>query len=195
MSCSRTQRSDASEARTRNPFISSQALCHYAPQEQSDPCLHRLSISTFVNSLERLLAKLIKSVNILASLCSRANLWLEAYSVDPPPSPKTCFLAIQRFKTSSFVSTSTTTPNFERNMGPDVRNTVFRGCSQIKFKSAWPRGYQTFSGSTQLSKKLILLINVEMPIIVDMFTFISRINTAYERFKARKIFIFHHFTF
>ena len=43
-----------------------------------------------------------------------------------------------------------------------------------------------------------LLINVKMPTIVGILTFISRINTASESFnlKARKkIFIFHYFTF
>ena len=43
--------------------------------------------------------------------------------------------------------------------------------------------------------KFILLMNVEMPTIVDILTFISRINTISEGFKARKVVIFHHFTF
>ena len=34
-----------------------------------------------------------------------------------------------------------------------------------------------------------------MPTIVDILTFISRINTASESFKVRNIFIFQHFTF
>ena len=49
--------------------------------------------------------------------------------------------------------------------------------------------------STQLSLKFILLINVERPIIVCILTFISRINTTSESFKARKTFIFYPFTF
>ena len=52
-----------------------------------------------------------------------------------------------------------------------------------------------FSCSTWLSKKFILLVNVKMPTIVGILTFISRIHTASESFKARKILIFHHFTF
>ena len=52
-----------------------------------------------------------------------------------------------------------------------------------------------FSSSTQLSMKFILLINVKMPAIVGILTFISRINIASESFKARKIFNFQHFTF
>ena len=52
-----------------------------------------------------------------------------------------------------------------------------------------------FSCSTQLSMKFILLINVKMPTIVGILTFISRINTASKNFKARKIFNFQHFSF
>ena len=39
-----------------------------------------------------------------------------------------------------------------------------------------------FSRSTQLSMKFILLINVKMPTIVDILTFISKINTTSESF-------------
>ena len=39
-----------------------------------------------------------------------------------------------------------------------------------------------FSYSTQLSTKFILLINVKMPTIVGILTFISMINTTSERF-------------
>ena len=45
-----------------------------------------------------------------------------------------------------------------------------------------------FSCSTQLSMQFILLINVKMPTIVGILTFINRI-------KARKIYIFQHFKF
>ena len=37
-----------------------------------------------------------------------------------------------------------------------------------------------FSCSTQLSMKFILLINVKMPIMVGILTFVSRINTTCE---------------
>ena len=43
--------------------------------------------------------------------------------------------------------------------------------------------------------KLILHKNVKMPTIVGILTFISRINTEPESFKARKITIFQHFSF
>ena len=62
-------------------------------------------------------------------------------------------------------------------------------------KAAWPRGYKTFSCSTQLSTKFILLINVKMPTIVDILTFISMINTTSERLKARNFYICRYFSF
>ena len=51
------------------------------------------------------------------------------------------------------------------------------------------------SRMTQLSKKFILLINVKMPTIVGIWTFISRINTSSERLKARNTDLFQHFSF
>ena len=58
-----------------------------------------------------------------------------------------------------------------------------------------PRGYRTFLCSTQLSMKFILLINVKMPTVVAILTFISRKNTSYESLKARKTYLFQHFSF
>ena len=52
-----------------------------------------------------------------------------------------------------------------------------------------------FSCSTQLSMKLILLINVKMPTIVSIWTFINMINTTSERLKARNFFICQYFSF
>ena len=46
-----------------------------------------------------------------------------------------------------------------------------------------------------LSMKFNLLINVKMPAIVGILTFISRINRTSERFKAREILIFEYFSF
>ena len=46
----------------------------------------------------------------------------------------------------------------------------------IMFVVSWPQGSKTFSCSTQLSMKFILLINVKMPTIVGISTFMSRIN-------------------
>ena len=50
-------------------------------------------------------------------------------------------------------------------------------------RSSWrsgPEVIKLFSCSTQLSTKFILLMNVKMPTIVDIFTFISRIDTSSE---------------
>ena len=57
------------------------------------------------------------------------------------------------------------------------------------------RGYKTFSWSTQLSMKFILLINVKMPTIIGILTFISMKNTISERLKARNFFICRYFSF
>ena len=43
--------------------------------------------------------------------------------------------------------------------------------------------------------KFIMLINVKMPTIVGILTFISMINTTSESLKVRKVFIFQHFSF
>ena len=40
-----------------------------------------------------------------------------------------------------------------------------------------------------------MLINVKMPIIVGILTFISMINATSKRLKARKITIFEYFSF
>ena len=60
---------------------------------------------------------------------------------------------------------------------------------------SWPPGYKTFLCSTQLSTKFILLINVKMPTIVGILTFISMINTTSVRLKARNFFFCLHFSF
>ena len=43
--------------------------------------------------------------------------------------------------------------------------------------------------------KIIMLINVRMPTIVGILTFISMINTTSESFEARNVIIFKHFSF
>ena len=59
------------------------------------------------------------------------------------------------------------------------------GCKVIK----------VFSCSTQLSTKFILLINVKMPTIIGISTFISMINTTPERLKTRNFFVCWDFSF
>ena len=58
-----------------------------------------------------------------------------------------------------------------------------------------PEVIKHFSCPTQLSTKFILLINVKMPTIVGILSFISMINTTSERLKARDIVIFQQFSF
>ena len=58
-----------------------------------------------------------------------------------------------------------------------------------------PAVIKLFSYSTQLSTKLILLINVIMPTIVGILTFMSMINTTSERLKVKSFFICRFFNF
>ena len=53
---------------------------------------------------------------------------------------------------------------------------------------------QLFTCSIQLRMKFILLINVQMPTVVGILTYISRIDTTSESFKARKTFNCHNFS-
>ena len=61
----------------------------------------------------------------------------------------------------------------------------------------WPRGYKSFSCSTELNTHFILLINVTMPTItiVGTVTFISMINTTFESLKARNFITCRYFSF
>ena len=52
-----------------------------------------------------------------------------------------------------------------------------------------------FSCATELSTKFSMLINVKMPTIVGILTFISMINTKSERLKTRNFFICQYFIF
>ena len=46
-----------------------------------------------------------------------------------------------------------------------------------------------------MSMKFILLINVKMPTIVGMLTFISMIKTSLDSLKSRNVYTFQHFCF
>ena len=52
-----------------------------------------------------------------------------------------------------------------------------------------PEVIKLFSYSTQLSTKLVLLINVKMPTILGILTLISMINTKSERLKVSSLFV------
>ena len=57
-----------------------------------------------------------------------------------------------------------------------------------------PRGYKTFF-MLNSGTKCIMLINVKMPTIIGILTFISIINTTSESLKARKVVIFQLISF
>ena len=57
------------------------------------------------------------------------------------------------------------------------------------------QSYKVCSCSTELSMKFIQLINVKMPTIVGILTFISMVNTTPARFKQEKNIIFQYFIF
>ena len=57
-----------------------------------------------------------------------------------------------------------------------------------------PEVIKLFSCSTELSTKFIMLINVKMPTIVGILTFMRMINTISERLKSRNFFICRYFS-
>ena len=56
--------------------------------------------------------------------------------------------------------------------------------------STGPEVIKLNSCTTQLSTKFILLINVKMPTIVGILTFISMINTTSETLQARNLLLY-----
>ena len=73
---------------------------------------------------------------------------------------------------------------------------AFPGHTHLLFVlSPGPEVIKLFSCSIELSTKLILLINVKMPTIVGILTFISMINTKSVRLNARYFFICRYFSF
>ena len=60
------------------------------------------------------------------------------------------------------------------------------------YEDIWARsrGYKTMFMLNSAEHEIIMLINVKMPTIVGILTFISMINTSSESMKARKILIF-----
>ena len=78
-----------------------------------------------------------------------------------------------------------------RHCSSGPRSTTF----EPRRKKTGPEVIKLYSYSTQLSTKFILLINVKMPTIVGILTFISMINTTPKRLKARNFFICRYFSF
>ena len=55
-----------------------------------------------------------------------------------------------------------------------------------------PRGYKTFFMLNSAEQEIIMFINIKMPTIVGILTFISMINTS-KNLKAIKVLKNHHF--
>ena len=72
-------------------------------------------------------------------------------------------------------------------------STVFKLCQLHQILG--PEVIKLVLCSTQLSTKFIMLINVKMPTVVGILTFISMINTTSERLKARHFLICRYFSF
>ena len=67
--------------------------------------------------------------------------------------------------------------------------------SSFSAERAGPDVIKLLSCSTQRSTKFILLMNVKMPTIDGILTFISMINTTSEKNKGKNFFICRYFSF
>ena len=76
----------------------------------------------------------------------------------------------------------------------DFFHFLLHGCLLCMMRKPGLKAIKLFSCSTRLNLKFITLVNVKMPTIVGILTFISMINTKF-MFKARNIFIFWYFSF
>ena len=81
------------------------------------------------------------------------------------------------------------------NLNSDSLICIHNGSLQVNCIKPGPEVIKRFPCSTQLSTKIILLINVKMPTIVGILTLISMINTASESLKAINSFICRYFSF
>ena len=77
----------------------------------------------------------------------------------------------------------------------NLSHSLKRHKSGIQVHRSGPDVIKLFSCSTQLSTKYILLINIKMPTIVGISTFITMINKTSESLKARKVVIFSSLVF
>ena len=75
-----------------------------------------------------------------------------------------------------------------------ARSLFYYAVLNLSFLSG-PKVIKLFPCSTQLSTKFILLMNVQMPTIVGILTFINMINATSERLKPRNFFICRYFSF
>ena len=81
------------------------------------------------------------------------------------------------------------------SQGLQIHCTTTAKKKEVHIYESGPEVIKLFSCSTQLSTKFIVLINVKMPTIVGILTFISMIDTASKRLKARNFFICQYFSF
>ena len=72
---------------------------------------------------------------------------------------------------------------------------IAKGLGKSLLPLPGPEVIKLFSCSTQLSTEFILLINVKMPTIFGILTFISMINTTPERLKVKHFFVCLYFSF
>ena len=77
---------------------------------------------------------------------------------------------------------------FLKECGQKLTDVTPRGINGNVYRPG-PKVIKLFPCLTQLSTKFILLINVKMPTIIGILTFISMINTTSERLKAIHFFI------
>ena len=86
----------------------------------------------------------------------------------------------------------TVTKRYNSHMTSKVKTLVFISHGAMDWSVIvvflGPEVMKLFSCSTQLSTKFILLINVKMPTIVGILTFISMINISSEILKSRNFF-------
>ena len=108
----------------------------------------------------------------------------------PSATKLTFFTPVPTAKTQLFIHNTTQHPKLVPKLSRDVLNAKI--C--ILYMKTDPEVIKLFPCSTQMSKKIILLINVKMPTIVGILTFICMINTTSERLKARN-FICLYFNF
>ena len=84
---------------------------------------------------------------------------------------------------------------FPRGQRVKLNEIIWATLVQDNIRSTGPEVIKLFLCSTQLSMKFIMLINVNMPTILGILTFISLINNTPERLKARIVNIFQQYFF
>ena len=79
-------------------------------------------------------------------------------------------------------------PRYIKKIKKSFRNIILRVSETVGLRPG-PEDIKHFSYSTQLSTKFILLINVKMPTIVGILTFVSMINTTRDLKRETSLFV------